>query len=39
MAEKSGAFSPGKIEVVGSNDEDNFKSSIREFSKKKITFA
>jgi hypothetical protein len=39
MAEKGGAFSTGKIEVVGSNDEDQFKSAIRDFSKKKITFA
>jgi hypothetical protein len=39
MAEKGGAFRTGKIEVIGSNDEANFKSAIRDFSKKKITFA
>jgi hypothetical protein len=39
MAEKGGAFSTGKIEVVGSNDKDKFKSALRDFSKKKITFA
>jgi hypothetical protein len=39
MAEKGGAFGPGKIAVVGSNDEDNFRLAIRDFSRKKITFA
>jgi hypothetical protein len=38
MAEKGGAFGPGKIEVFGSSDPDNFKAAIRDFSKKKISF-
>jgi hypothetical protein len=38
MAEKGGAFGPGKIEVFGSRDPDDFKAAIRDFSKKKISF-
>jgi hypothetical protein len=38
MVEKGGVFGPGKITVTGSNDTAAFKSSVRDFSKKKITF-
>lgn len=38
MVEKGGAFSPGKLAVSGSSDTEAFKSAVRDFSKKKITF-